>query len=398
MPNKIAIIGGGFGGVYTLLELQKRLKNEEIFIFNKESDFVFTPLLHEAATGGVSTDNIVVPIRSFIKSHNTFFIKDVVTGIDPVMNTISTLSCDFEFDYLVIATGSDSNTHDIEGVSKYCLFLKNIDDALSIKRKIISNLEQYCISKDTSLLSFTVIGGGPTGVELAFEIDDYISTTLSKYFRDQSIKEHLRVNLVCSSERILSSMPASMQEEAEKLLKSSKINFINKSHVTSISQNTVMLSTGRELKTSAVIWCAGVRPVLPKMIGDLNRTVVNADFTVGPHKHIFALGDCVNYGTQVPMDAQAAVKQAVFVTKFLTSVIQGNVINLGFKYKATGQLISLGKWRAAGVIMGLPIKGAFAWWVWRTIYLVRFPSISKKFKIMIDWTVSIFSERDMSNI
>ncbi len=398
MPNRIAIIGGGFGGVYTLLELQKRLKNEEIYIFNKESDFVFTPLLHEAATGGVSTDNIVVPIRSFIKSCNVKFIKDAVTCIDPVTKTISTTFCKFNFDYLVIATGSDSNTHDIEGVPKYCLFLKNIYDALAIKRKIISNLEMYCINKDPSLLSFTVIGGGPTGVELAFEIDEYISTTLTKYFRNVSISEHLRVNLVCSSERILSSMPESMQKEAEKRLKSSKINFISKSQVTAISQNTVTLNTGKALNTSAVIWCAGVKPVLPNMFGDLNKLDFNPDLTVGQYKHIFALGDCVNYGTQVPMDAQAAVKQATFVAKSLSYLIQGKTNSAVFNYQAAGQLISLGRWRAAGVIMGLPIKGAFAWWVWRTIYLIRFPSASKRFKIMLDWTVSIFSERDMSNI
>lgn len=398
MPSKIAIIGGGFGGVYTLLELQKSLKNEEIYIFNKESDFVFTPLLHEAATGGVSTDNIVVPIRSFIKSCNVKFIKDTVTNIDLVNKTISTASCNYIFDYLVIATGSVSNTHGIEGVSEHCLFLKNIDDALAIKRRIISNLEMYCIHKDPSLLSFTVIGGGPTGVELSFEIDEFISTTLTKYFRDISISEKLRVNLVCSSERILSSMPEHMQKEAERRLKSSKINFISKSHVTSITQNTVMLSTGKKLSTSAVIWCAGVKPVLPDMLGDMKKLAVNSDLTVGQYKHVFALGDCVNYGTQVPMDAQSAVKQAVFVAKSITNVIHGNSNISEFNYQATGQLISLGRWRAAGVIIGLPIKGAFAWWVWRSIYLIRFPSASKRFKIMLDWTVSIFSERDMSNI
>ncbi|MEN9389759.1 MAG: hypothetical protein RLY61_843 [Candidatus Parcubacteria bacterium] len=398
MPTRIAIIGGGFGGVYTLLELQKKLKTEEIYIFNKDSDFVFTPLLHEAATGGVSTDNIVVPIRSFINRCNVNFIKDTVTHIDLDSKKINTASHAYDFDYLVLATGSDSNTQSIEGVKEHCLFLKNIDDALAIKRRIISNLERYCLTHEAALLSFTVIGGGPTGVELAFEIDDYISTTLTKYFRNLRIGQELTVNLVCSSDRILSSMPESMQSEAEKRLKLSNINFISKTHVVRITPDAVILDNGKLLNTSTTIWCAGVTPVLPSMVGPVDKLALNHDLTLGDYKNVFALGDCINYGTSVPMDAQAAVKQACFVAQAISNALQGKSQVAAFSYVSSGQLISLGRWHAAGNIKGISVKGALAWWIWRTIYLIRFPSTSKRFKIMLDWTVSIFSERDMSNI
>lgn len=398
MPTKVAIIGGGFGGIYTLLQLQKKIKDVEVYLFNKDSDFVFTPLLHEAATGGVNTDNIVVPIRSFIKSCNVKFIKSIVTQVDLEKKVLLAKCGQFDFDYLVIATGSVSNTHDIEGVDQHCLFLKTVDDALGIKRKIISNLEEYCITKEESLLSFTVIGGGPTGVELAFEIDEYISTTLTKNFYDPSISQNLVVNLVCSSQRILSSMPKNMQAEAEKRLKKSKINFLSNSYVDRVTKGSVFLNSNVVLKSSTVIWCAGVRPNVPDSPNFAFLDNINSDLSVGSYNNVFVLGDCANYRTSIPMDAQAAVKQAAFVVNKIINLIIGKSDNSVFSYKPTGQLISLGRWKAAGNISGIPIKGFIAWWIWRTVYLIRFPLASKRIKIMIDWTVSIFSQRDMSNI
>jgi NADH dehydrogenase len=193
-------------------------------------------------------------------------------------------------------------------------------------------------------------------------------------------------------------MPESMQSEAEKRLKLSKINFISKAHVVRITPNTVMLDNGKLLTTSTAIWCAGVSPVLPDMVGPVDKLALNLDLTLGDYKNVFALGDCINYGTSVPMDAQAAVKQASFVAQAISNALQGKSKAAAFSYVSSGQLISLGRWRAAGNIKGISFKGALAWWIWRTIYLIRFPSTSKRFKIMLDWTVSIFSERDMSNI
>ena len=398
MPNKIAIVGGGFGGIYTLLALQKSLPTSEIYIFNKDSDFVFTPLLHEAATGGVGTDNIAVPIRSFIKSCNVKFINDTVVKIDTDSSKVISLSSEYYFDYLILATGSDSNSYDTKGVYEHCLFLKTINDALSIKRRIISNLEKYCITQDLSLLSITVIGGGPTGVELAFEIDEFISTTLTKYFRDETIKDYLIVNLICSSSSILDSMPINMQNEAVKRLKHTKIKFIGKTYAREVTKHGVKLDNGDFISSYTVIWCAGVKPTLPNFTINNLKMNLNPNLTLGDFSNIYAIGDCVNYGTTIPMDAQAAVKQANYVATSIKDKIHNKPSKKAFVYKSSGQLISLGRWHAAGVIFGIPISGPIAWWVWRTVYLIRFPSRSKRFKIMIDWTISLFSERDMSNI
>ncbi len=402
MPTKIAIIGAGFGGIYTLLSLQQKLTRDcEIIIFNKSSDFIFTPLLHEAATGGVNISNIIVPIRSFIKSGLVTFINDTVIEIALDTKSVKTTTCSFTFDYLVLATGSETNTFNIEGVVEHCLFLKTVKDALAIKRKIISSIESYYTTKDITYLTFTLVGAGSTGVELTLEIDEFIKDTLSKHYNDPELLKNLRITLICSNSQVLFRYDPYVQKKATAKLAKRKINLILNTSVIRVSKDSLVLSDGSLISSRTIIWCGGVKPVSPVIESALpvfgaKALSLNPDLTVGSYTTVFALGDVANYKNKLPLDAQVAVLQAEVVAANICNS-RNNKKTIPFVFKSKGNFVSLGRWDAAGVILGFKVSGPVAWWIWRTIYLSKLPTISKKLKTALDWTLSIFSQKDMSN-
>ncbi len=394
---KVAIIGGGFGGIEVFKDLQSDLpKNSQVTIFNDRTDFIFTPLLHEAATGGVNLTNIAAPIRSFIKSKNAEFVHAYVNEIDTQSKIIKTATCSFEYDYLVIATGSVSNTRDLKGANDNSHFLKTVEDSVRLRKSILETLEKYSQLEEPNLVKFTVIGGGSTGVELALEIDEYIRYTLSKYYKCSQLLEDFEVFIVCPSEQVLIGLDGSIRKEAMCRLNKSKVKLKMSRLVTEVGPNYVITDKNEKIVSSVIVWCGGVEVSIPQI---LNITKVQAQNTLNSptHPEIFFLGDCVNYGTSVPMDAQAAVKQAKIVSKNITALISGSKLT-AFSYKSSGTLVSLGRWHAAGKIGPFFIKGPVAWWIWRTIYLFKFPLRPKRIKIAIDWTVAIFSGRDISNV
>lgn len=397
VKNKIAIVGGGFGGIEVFKLLQKQLpKNTSITLFNPRTDFIFTPLLHEAATGGVALSNIAAPIRSFVNLKNAEFVQAQVTQIDLQQKLLTTKTCNFNYDYLVVATGSESDTRDVIGADENCHFLKTVEDAVTLRKSILETLEKYSISRDENLLKFTVIGGGSTGVELALEIDEYVRFTLAKYYKCEKLLKDFEVFLVCPSEKVLSYLPDSIQNEAMKRLNKSHIRLKMNTYVTQVNSDHIITDKHGKINSSLIVWCGGVKKTLPNWPnGDQFSFTKYLNLQSNPQ--VFVLGDCVNYGTDVPMDAQAAVKQANVVAHNIISSINNKPFK-EFTYKASGTLVSLGRWHAVGLVGPILLKGHFAWWVWRTIYLFKFPLASKRIKIAIDWTVSIFSGRDISNV
>jgi NADH dehydrogenase len=395
--NKIAIIGGGFGGIEVFKKLQKNLPAQtSVTLFNTRTDFIFTPLLHEAATGGVSLSNIAAPIRSFVKSKNAEFVQAQVTEINPFDKVIKTATCSFNYDYLVVATGSISDTRDVKGADENCHFLKTVEDSVKLRKSILETLEKYSIDRSEDLLKVTIIGGGSTGVELALEIDEYIRNTLSKYYKCEKLLQDFEVFLVCPSEKVLSYLPDSIRNEAMHRLNQSHIRLKMSTYVTEVGENYIITDTHGKLPSSIIVWCGGVSTVLPNFVGNL-KLEATKNLNLADHKEIFVLGDCINYGTNVPMDAQSAVKQADVVSSNILNLINNKPL-IEFKYKKSGTLVSLGRWNAVGLMGPIFIKGPLAWWIWRTIYLFKFPLASKRIKIAIDWTVAIFSGRDISNV
>ncbi len=394
---KIAIIGGGFGGIEVFKDLQSALSKEaKITLFNTRTDFIFTPLLHEAATGGVNLTNIAAPIRSFIKTKNAEFVHAVVTEVDTSTKQVKSGSCTFDYDYLVIATGSISNTKSVKGAQENSHFLKTVEDSIKLRKSILETLEKYSQTQKPDLVKFTIIGGGSTGVELALEIDEYVRYTLAKFYKCTNLLKDFEVFIVCPSEQVLVGLHDSIRNEAMRRLNKSQVTLRMQRLVTEVAPDYIITDKNERISSSVIVWCGGVEVFIPNILG-IQQVEVTKALNCKKFPEVFFLGDCVNYGTSVPMDAQAAVKQAKVVSKNIVAFIKGKKLT-EFKYKSSGSLVSLGRWHAAGRLGPLFIKGPMAWWLWRTIYLFKFPLRPKRIKIAIDWTVAVFSGRDISNV
>src|SRR3989344_1697893 len=411
--KKIVIVGAGFGGIYVARKLKKLIKSGlvEVTLINKTNYFLFTPLLHEVATGGLSPISATEPIREIIRNTGIQFKQAEVTTINLSEKVIETNSEKIKFDYLVLSSGAEKNFHGIPGAKENSLPLKSLRDALSIRTKIIDSFEKAAAEpvgeKRTKLLTFVVVGAGATGVELVAEIAEFAVGTLYPYYADTFCKKRdIKIILISREAEILSHFPKKLRDWSLQILNKKGISVLRDTSVTEIDENGASLKNGQKILSSNIFWTAGVSPILPKIIGNIgltenNRVKVDKNLLALNQDSVFVLGDVAYFengqsGT-VPMLAQAAVSQAKTVAENLQNILSGKPLQ-SFKYKSMGSLISLGEWQAVGDILGFKIKGKFAWWLWRTVYLFKFLSWKKRFRIASEWTINLFFSRDTTKI
>ena len=411
--KKIVIVGAGFGGIYVARKLKKLIKSGlvEVTLINKTNYFLFTPLLHEVATGGLSPISATEPIREIIRNTGIQFKQAEVTTINLSEKVIETNSEKIKFDYLVLSSGAETNFHGIPGAKENSLPLKSLRDALSIRTKIIDSFEKAAAEpvgeKRTKLLTFVVVGAGATGVELVAEIAEFAVGTLYPYYADTFCKKRdIKIILISREAEILSHFPKKLRDWSLQILNKKGISVLRDTSVTEIDENGASLKNGQKILSSNIFWTAGVSPILPQIIGNIgltenNRVKVDKNLLALNQDSVFVLGDVAYFengqsGT-VPMLAQAAVSQAKTVAENLQNILSGKPLQ-SFKYKSMGSLISLGEWQAVGDILGFKIKGKFAWWLWRTVYLFKFLSWKKRFRIASEWTINLFFSRDTTKI
>lgn len=408
---KIVIVGNGFGGIYTLKKLTQLLsqnKNIEICLVGDKNYFLFTPLLHEVATGGINPQNIIEPIRDIFKKTLTHFYLGKCEKIDPIKNTILVDNHEVPYNYLVLAPGAETNFYNIEGAEQNTFTLKTIEDAIKIKNQIITKMECASHTQDNEKrkikLRFAVIGGGPTGVELVAEIEEFISDTFTKYYSKEIIND-VSICLIDRGSELVSNFNKKIRDKSLKTLKNKKINIILNVSVDKIEEHKIHLSDGQVVEAETIIWVAGIKPANLFFSGAIDkdksgRIMVNEYLQSTSYGNIYALGDtaCFTQNNQaLPALAQVAEKESGIVAENILRQIKNKPL-LGFKYKQTGTLMSLGRWKAVGELSGITFSGNIAWWIWRTVYLSKLISFRKKIKVALDWTVNIFSSRDISQI
>ncbi len=386
--TKIIIIGGGFGGLYTARHLDDIFDNDEVEItlINRTNYFLFTPLLHEVATGGLTPDSIVEPIREVLRGGSVSFVEDTVIDIDRSSKKVKTTSSMFNYDYLVIATGSETNYFNTPGAVEHSFNLKNLSDAVALRNHLIETCERAVQTRNKDLLVTSVIGAGPTGVELAAEIQEYMQHTLCIYYKNSGFKkDDIKVNLITATSDLISQFPQKMRDEAAKEISKRGIGIISNSIVTKVEPNLLTFKSGNTLKTHTIIWVAGVTA------GKEGRLEINKYLQTN-NTEVFALGDSAG---KDPMLAQVAVQQAKIVAKNIRALVKGeNMVE--FIFTQRGLLISIGQLFAIGNFFGFTFKGKIMWWIWRTIYLFNFHSWRKRFEIMHEWTTNLFYPRDIT--
>lgn len=410
--TRILIAGAGFAGIYTFKALKKLLRGNdgvEIFIMHPKNYFLFTPLLHEVATGNQTLRNITEPIRKIIRGSDSHFVQTKVLGVSVSEKIVESEQGYYRYDYLVLALGAQTNFYNTPGAKEYCFTLKSLEDAYRLKNQFIDNFERASETEDLEerqrLLHFVVIGGGPTGVELAAEMADFFYDTFAQYYTFEIIKA-TKITIIQSHETLVPQFPKNFHKRSLNRLKHEKIEVRLNCKVQVVSKNEIILSTGETIPTFTPIWVAGIEPQhIPFDIAveknNKGQIKIGTDLTIPNHPNIFVIGDMAEVndhtGSPLPATAQVATKQASHVAKNIFQLIN-NQLPRPFVYRESGTLMSLGKFHALGKIANIPFSGFFAWWLWRTVYLFKIISPAKRINIAVDWTLHLFTERDISRI
>jgi NADH dehydrogenase len=408
--KKIVILGGGFGGLYTYKSLYKQFSSNDIdvTIVNRTNYFLFTPLLHEVATGSVAHHQVVESIRQVIyRSGAKLHVADVV-AIDCESQIVKTSIAEIPYDILVVAMGATTNFFNAPGAQENSLVLKDLRDAIKLRTTFIEAFEKASEMKDEAArraeLSFAVVGGGATGVELASEAADLFMDTFATYYKGIIDFKDVSLHLVNLGPDVLSVFDPILRVKALDRLRRSGVNVMLNTAVKEVRKEGLVLGDGTILQASHVVWTAGVKPNPPMFTNPMpvdkgGRVIVNPTLQIEACKNVFVIGDMASLagadGRAIPMLAQVAVAQGFHTGANIKRLLQGQEL-IPFVYHSEGELASLGHWQAVAKIKGVRFSGPFAWFIWRTVYLFKFLSGPKKLKIIIDWTINIFYPRDIT--
>lgn len=412
--TRIVIIGGGFGGVYTARHLQRLVRRGriEVTLINRTNYFLFTPLLHEVASGGLTPLCIAESLREVFRHENMKIMQAEVTAIDTAKKRISTNHGSLTYDYLVLSPGCETNYFNTPGTPKHVMGLKNLSDALAIRNRVVDLCEKATLVTKASdrkqLLSFVVVGGGATGVEIAAEIAEFLYDTSCKYYSPANLcKTDISVTLVSSGDDLIPQFNKSIRKTARDVLTKKGVTVKTGAMVMRVDESGVTLKTGETISASTVIWVAGVMPSRLSLGGmqtdKTSRVLVDENLRATGYDNIFVLGDTAMAMDDspeprpLPMLAQVAESQARHVADSIASILKKQPLTK-YHYHSRGMLLSLGQWYAAGEIFGITLRGRLMWWVWRTVYLFKFLSWRKRVKIAAEWTINLFYPRDITKV
>jgi NADH dehydrogenase len=413
MPNKpIVVLGGGFAGVKAARTLRKLLPLEQkIVIFAQENHMVFYPLLAEVASATVNPKDMAAPLRQLLP-HVECRTESIVE-IEPAKDSVTVEDSDgcrrpFAFEQLVIACGNMTNLAFIPGMADHAFSLKSVSDALQIQAHIIAQMERAEIEDDAKkrawLLTFVIVGGGFSGVELAGEVNELLRS--SSRFYSNFKEEDIKVILVHSHDQILPEVGSNLREFARKKMEANGVIFKLNSHASMCSREGVKIKDGEFIFAGTVVCTIGSRPLpmieqfdVPKEKG---RIAVNADMSVAEFKNIWAIGDCAAVinkldGQLSPTTGQFAERQGDQVAHNIVRRLHGETTK-EFKHQSLGTLCSIGGKSAVAEMFDFRISGFIAWFFWRAVYLIKLPSFVQQIKVGITWFLDLFLAPSLTSI
>lgn len=408
--HHVVIVGGGFAGLYAAQELGKA--PVKVTLIDKRNFHLFQPLLYQVATGTLSPPDIATPIRSVVKKNeNTQVLLAEVTDIDPQQQKIFIKDQEeMSYDSLILATGASHSYFGNEHWSAVAPGLKTVEDAVEIRRRIFLAFEEAEKQKEEqkrkALLTFVIVGAGPTGVEMAGAIAELAYGVLKKDFRSIDTTE-AEILLLEGIDRVLPPYPPELSAKAEKSLKKLGVTVLTKTLVTNITSEAVTVKQGDEEKlipTSTVIWAAGVKAsklgeVLAKKTGveldRASRVIVEPDLSISGYENIFVVGDLANFPHQgekpLPGVAPVAMQQGKYVAKVISQKIAGVETKKAFSYNDFGSLAVIGQNYAVANLNFAKISGVFAWLLWVFAHIYYLIEFDNKLIVMLEWGWNYFS-------
>lgn len=403
---RVVIIGGGFAG----LKIASGLKNSpfQVVLLDKNNFHQFQPLFYQVATASLEPSAIAFPFRKIFQHYKNFHFREtIVKHINTDAQTIECSIGTIHYDYLVMATGTDTNFYKIDSIQENGLPMKTVSEALKLRNVILENFEYALVaenSDETSKnLDIVIVGGGPTGVELAGALADLRNDVLPKDYPEIDFSK-MKIRLIESGPSLLGAMSKKASNLSEKYLKQLKVEVLCGVSVKSFSHHEVVLSDGNTIKAKTLIWAAGVtantiQGLPPEAYGPGNRLKVNAHNQVIGFNNLFSIGDSSLMIDESnpkghPQVAQVAIQQANLLTKNLISLIKGQAM-LPFKYKNKGSMATIGRNLAVVDLPFWSFGGFFAWLIWMFVHLMSIVGVKNRFFIFINWTWNYFT-RDQS--
>ena len=394
---RIVIIGGGFAGI----SLAKRLRNKnvQVVLLDKHNYHNFQPLMYQVATCGLEPDSIAYPIRKIVQEYKDFYFRLAeVREIDAENNTLYADIGELKFDYLVIATGSKTNYFGNKEIERNSMAMKTIPQSLNIRSLILENFEQALLTNDIderhSLMNFVLVGGGPTGVELAGALAEMKKAILPKDYPDLDVRK-MEINLIQSGDRILNTMSENASEKAEKFLLDLGVSVWKDVRVTGYDGKTVTTNSDLSFDSATVIWTAGVQGALPhglkadSFIKNVNRIKVNKYNQVEGYDNLFAIGDIAvmtseEYPQGHPMMAQPAMQQGRLLAENVIRLLDKKELK-PFVYKDKGSMATIGRNKAVVDLPKFKFSGVFAWFVWMFVHLFSLIGFKNKAVVFLNW-------------
>jgi len=394
---RVVIVGGGFAGLALAKGLEK--KDIQVVLIDKHNYHTFQPLLYQVATGGLEPDSIAFPIRKLFNNLEYYHFRLAeVTNINPDKKEIETTIGNLEYDHLVIATGSKTNFFGNKNIEKHAMEMKSIPQSLNIRSLVLENFEEALLTSDfeerKALMNFVIVGGGPTGVELAGALAEMKKGILPKDYPDLDIRQ-MQINIIQGSNKLLDAMSDQASTKAEYFLTNLGVCVWKNLIVTNYDGQTVTTNSEEKFNAATVIWAAGVQGQLVDglqtecIVERANRVKVDAYNKVVGYKNVYAIGDIAAMITEENprghgMMAQPALQQGKLLAKNILAEMNGKPLKK-FVYNDKGSMATIGRNKAVVDLPKWRFQGFFAWFVWMFVHLFSLIGFRNRAIVFLNW-------------
>lgn len=390
----VVVIGAGFAG----LRIARRLANApvQVILLDRQNYHLFQPLLYQVATGGLEPEAIARPIRAILgRQTNLEYRLAEVRRVDLGCRVVLADGMAIAYDFLMIAAGAETDTFGNPSIAAHSLGLKGLADAIAIRNHVLQSFERAVTEIDPerrrARLSFVIVGGGPTGVEMAGALSELVRLVLRRDYL-QFRSNEVRIVLLEAQDRLLPGLPADLADDARRALERKGIEVRYGAGVECVEPDRVVLRGGESLPTSTVVWAAGARAVelvrqLGVPLGSRGRVRVEPDLSLAGHPEVFVAGDAAYLeadGRPLPMMAPVALQMADVAADNLQRREQGQPTR-PFRYRDPGGLATIGRNAAVAFVFGLKFRGFVAWAVWLVVHLIQIIGFRNRLLVLVNW-------------